>query len=113
MARYQHLPIYKDTYDVTLGLLQSIRSFPRLFKYTLGSEIQKNLYTLLAMIVKVNGLYQKKDLLTNVSVQVELIQTQIRLARDCQCFKNIQSAIDFSNRLVKISRQVEGWRRSV
>ena len=112
MARYQHLPVYKDCYDLTVQMLGVIRKFPRVFKYTLGEQIQNNLYSLLSMVVKVNRITHKDDALTEALFQAELIQIQIRLAKDLNCFTNIKTYLDISNRLVIVSRQLEGWKKS-
>jgi len=112
MARYQHLPVYKDCYDLTVQVLGSVRRFPRVFKYTLGEQIQNNLYSLLSMVIRINSAIHKKELLAEAVLETELIQTQIRLAKDLNCFANIKVYLDLSNRLVIIGRQLEGWRKS-
>jgi hypothetical protein len=112
MARYQHLPVYKDCYDLTVQVLGAIRRFPRVFKYTLGEQIQNNLYSLLSMVVKINSAVHKKELLATAVLETELILTQIRLAKDMRCFANLKVYLDLSNRLVIISKQLEGWRKS-
>ena len=39
MAQFQHLPIYKQTYDVLLRTMSATKDFPREYKYTLGQKI--------------------------------------------------------------------------
>ena len=39
MAQYQHLPIYKQTYDILLRTMTATKDFPREYKYTLGQKI--------------------------------------------------------------------------
>ena len=38
MAQYQHLPIYKQTYDILLRTMMATKEFPREYKYTLGQK---------------------------------------------------------------------------
>lgn len=40
MAQTEHLPIYKQTYDLCLHLEQVVRGFSRYHKYTLGAELR-------------------------------------------------------------------------
>ena len=43
MAQYQHLPIYKLTYDILLRIMQVTKDFPREYKYTLGQKLKEEL----------------------------------------------------------------------
>jgi hypothetical protein len=40
MARTEHLPIYKASYDLCLYLEQVVRGFSRYHKYTLGTDLR-------------------------------------------------------------------------
>ena len=40
MAQFQHLPIYKQTYDILLRTMTATKEFPREYKYTLGQKIK-------------------------------------------------------------------------
>ncbi|MGE0108845.1 MAG: hypothetical protein AB7S81_03650 [Bdellovibrionales bacterium] len=46
MAQYQHLPIYKQTYDILLRTMVATKSFPREYKYTLGQKLKDELIEL-------------------------------------------------------------------
>jgi hypothetical protein len=43
MAQYQHLPIYKQTYDVLMRVMVATKDFPREYKYTLGQRLKDEL----------------------------------------------------------------------
>ena len=49
MAQYQHLPIYKQTYDILLRTMTATKDFPREYKYTLGQKIKDELIELVVM----------------------------------------------------------------
>ena len=51
MARYEHLPIYKATYDLLLAAMQGTKSFPREYKYTLGQNIKDEIVGLVVFIL--------------------------------------------------------------
>ena len=40
MAHYNHLPIYRTAMKLAVHLENTVRSFPRYVKYTLGSEMR-------------------------------------------------------------------------
>ncbi len=55
MAQYQHLPIYKKTYDVLLRTMIATKNFPREYKYTLGQKLKDELIELVVMIYRANS----------------------------------------------------------
>ena len=40
MARYEHLPIYKQAMDVAVYFEKTVANFNRYHKYTLGTELR-------------------------------------------------------------------------
>ncbi len=40
MARYEHLPIYKQAMDVAVHFEKVVAGFSRYYKYTLGTELR-------------------------------------------------------------------------
>ena len=59
MAQYQHLPIYKQTYDILLRTMAATKDFPREYKYTLGQKIKDELIELVVMIYRANSAADK------------------------------------------------------
>jgi len=55
MAQYQHLPIYKLTYDLLLRIMQVTKNFPREYKYTLGQKLKDEVIELIVLIYKANS----------------------------------------------------------
>jgi len=41
MAQYEHLPIYKKAYELTIYFENTVRNFSRYHKYTLGTELRE------------------------------------------------------------------------
>ncbi len=60
MAQYQHLPIYKQTYDILLRTMTATKEFPREYKYTLGQKIKDELIELVVMIYRANSAADKE-----------------------------------------------------
>ena len=60
MARYEHLPIFRDAYDLTVHLKGSWRNFSRYHKYTLGTDLRNQSRRILALIVQANNDAEKR-----------------------------------------------------
>jgi hypothetical protein len=56
MARYEHLPIYREAYDLTVHIVEKIvRNFSRYHKYTLGTDLQNKTRAVLEKIIEANN----------------------------------------------------------
>ena len=42
MAQYQHLPIYKATYDLLTRVTQATAGFSKAYKYSLGDRLRRH-----------------------------------------------------------------------
>jgi len=54
MARFEHLPIYKAAFDLTVHLELLVAGFSRYHKYTLGSEMRNASRAVLQQVLKAN-----------------------------------------------------------
>ena len=54
MARYEHLPIYKQAMDVAVHFEKVVAGFSRYHKYTLGTELRNKARGVVALIMKAN-----------------------------------------------------------
>ena len=41
MVNYEHLPLYKSSYDLLIDLYGKIKNFPKEYKYSLGEQLKK------------------------------------------------------------------------
>ncbi len=55
MAQYEHLPIYKKAYDLTVYFEKIVRNFSRYHKYTLGAELRQKIREVLQLIRQANS----------------------------------------------------------
>ncbi len=51
MARYEHLPIYKQAMDVAVHFEKVVAGFSRYHKYTLGAELRNQSRAVVALAV--------------------------------------------------------------
>lgn len=49
LAQYEHLPIYKQTYDQLLRIMTATKNFPREYKYTLGQKLKDEVIELVVL----------------------------------------------------------------
>ncbi len=65
MARYEHLPIYKKSMDLTVYFEKIVRNFSRYNKYTLGSELREKSRQIVELILMANSAKERLPLLLN------------------------------------------------
>ena len=55
MAQYQHLPIYKVTYELLQQITKVTKDFPRDYKHSLGAKLREEVVDLVVFIYKANS----------------------------------------------------------
>jgi len=108
MAQYQHLPIYKVTYELLSLVTKRTKEFPRDFKFSLGDKIRNECIDLVIFIYKANSTKDKVEHLNKILERVQVIELMLRLSKDL----NLLSVKAFSEIIVltdSISRQAQGW----
>lgn len=108
MARYEHLPVYKATYDLNLYFFKLSNNFPKDFKYGLGMEVRGLLTELLDLIIVANSTEDKRATLERASLTLERLRFKVRLLRDLKVMK-IKSYEFFFVSVADISKQVTKW----
>jgi len=109
MAQYEHLPIFKKAYDLTLYFEQIVRGFSRYHKYTVGSELRQLSREILRLIRRANDAADKVPLLLQTREKLEDLKIVIRLCKDLKAFKNFNSYQFSINEVVGLCKQNEGW----
>ncbi len=113
MARYGHLPIFKKAYDLCFEIEIQVKNFSRDYKYTIGTEMRELSHEIPALIIIANSKADKEKYLEEVWVKLEKLKLLIRLAFDLKCLKSIKHYERLSEILTEISKQNEGWLKSV
>lgn len=111
MAQYQHLPIYKLTYDILLRIMQITKNFPREYKYTLGQKLRDEIIDLVILIYRANSAKDKTEFLSMIVDRVQLIQLLIRLCHDIRILQRKHYA-DLAEKTDSLARQAQGWLRA-
>lgn len=113
MARYEHLPIFKAAYDLTLYVENIVRNFSRYHKYTLGTDLRNRSRRILEKIVETNSSGDKQFHLLELRQELESFKVMVRLCHDSGCFASARSYLHLSERVTNIARQNEGWIKGV
>jgi hypothetical protein len=54
MALYYELPVYRDTYKLTLKVFEATQNFPKEYKYSLGQDMKRDTLQLVRSIYRAN-----------------------------------------------------------
>lgn len=112
MAQYEHLPIYKKAYDLTLYFDKIVRNFSRYHKYQIGAELRVLSREVLRLIRRANDADDKAPILLQNRERLEDLKITVRLGRDLQAFQNFNSFEYSINEVVDLCKQNEGWLKS-
>ena len=108
MARYEHLPVYKATYDLNLYFFRLSQNFPKDFKYGLGMEVRSLLTELLDLIIITNSTKNKCPVLEKALLTVERLKFKARLLHDLRVMR-LKSYEFFFVSLTDLSKQLSKW----
>lgn len=111
MAQYEHLPIYKQTYDILLRTMTATKSFPREYKYTLGQKIKDELIELVVLIYRANSAKNKAQHIEQILERVQAIQLLMRLSHDMKILPRRHYAA-LSEMTEDLAKQAQGWLKS-
>ncbi len=76
MAQYEHLPIYKKAFELSLFLENEVKNFSRYQKYTLGSELRKKSRRVAILIIRANSRTDKLGILLELREILEEIKSE-------------------------------------
>ena len=111
MAQYQHLPIYKQTYDILQRTLIATKDFPREHRYTLGEKLKTELMELVVHIYRANSAINKKQHIESILERVQMVHLLLRLSHDMKVLsrRNYAALAQMTDILGK---QAQGWLKS-
>lgn len=88
MARYEHLPIYRQAFAVALHFEQVVAGFSRYHKYTLGTELRQASRTVVTAMVSANSAGDKAPQLLALRAQLDELLLLMRLAKEAKAFRS-------------------------
>jgi hypothetical protein len=113
MARYEHLPIYRQALDLSIFLENSVRGFSRYNKYTLGADLRDLSREIVRLIIRANSEKDKLATLERTRVAIEELKVTARICKEVKAFASFNSFKRLMADSVSLSKQCEGWIKSV
>jgi hypothetical protein len=111
MAQYQHLPIYKQTYDLLVRVTEITRGYPRDFK-PFASKIREQVMEVVLLIYRANSVRaERARLLERIVELMQVIELSLRLSCDMRLITKVQfsSVVAMTDSVI---RQASGWRKN-
>ncbi len=113
MAQYEHLPIYRKAMEVAVYFEKIVRNFSRYNKYTLGSELRIVSRDIVKLIIKANSAREKLAVLYELRERLEELKVLIRISKETHAFKSFKSFQHAIDGIISVSKQNEGWIKSL
>lgn len=116
MAQYSHLPIYTDAFALLREMYERVPKFAKQYKYLLGGEIIKANIEAIRLILETNStrdLAVRRELLGKLVWCSESIIILLRIANELKQLGGEKSYLYLLEKSVALSKQAEGWRKSV
>ena len=113
MAQYQHLPIYKVTYELLQQITKVTKDFPRDYKHSLGAKLREEVVDLVVFIYKANSfLRERAHFVALILERMQVIELLVRLSNDMRLI-NIKAFSETVALTDSIGRQARGWLKTV
>ena len=111
MATYDHLPVYKESYDLLVIAFTSCRNMQRDYRYTLGENLKKELLDMVTNIYRANCRYQKMELIAQARENLEIARLLWRLCNELKLV-SLKIFVSASEKIENISCQLTAWEKS-
>ena len=111
MATYNHLPVYKTSYDLLTEIFKFTRNFSREYKYTIGESLKNETITLITNIYRANSTYTKKQVIEKARENIEVIRLFVRLLKDLHQV-NLKKFVFINEKIESVSKQLTAWKKS-
>jgi hypothetical protein len=99
--------------DVAVHCEQVAAGFSRYHKYTLGTDLRNKSRQVLSLIVKANSAKEKLPHLMELRGHLEDLLILTRLCKEVKAFKSFNAYVFVAEEVASLSRQNEGWIKSV
>ena len=113
MAQYEHLPIYKHALTLSVYIERIVQGFSRYHKYNNGSELRVLARNNIKLIIRANSEIENRAFyLTELRVNNEDLKVCLRICKEMNAFKNLNSFVHAVELVILLARQNEDWLKS-
>ena len=85
MAQYEHLPIYRNAFDLLIYLESTVRNFSKYYKYILGSDLRNIYRKIVRLIIRSNSERNKVATLEKVRVEIKELKVFAKICKNVAC----------------------------
>lgn len=113
--QFQDIPIVVSLYHLYHSFHETLITFPKSERYSLGATCQNEILTLTKHCLRAAGTSNhevKLRYLQEASVNLDSARLLLSLAKDCKCLPN-QTYQQLDARLSEIGRMLGGWLKSI
>lgn len=89
----------------------AVSRFPKSERFTLVADIKSSMYAALRLTITANKRYHKKNTLQDLDIEVEMLRSLVRLARDLE-FLPFKQYEHWQKLNVEIGKMIGGWIKS-
>jgi len=112
MAMYNHLPVYKVSYDLLVEIFRYAKDFSREYKYTVGESIKNEVLEMIKNIYRANSSQlSRREIIGSARENLEVIRLYLRLLKDLQQI-NTKKFIFLNEKIESVSKQLTAWQKS-
>ncbi len=109
--RYDQLPVYKETYDLSIHFYRSSQTIKREYRYTIGEELKRRIDRILTCVYLANRNHDKEQYLLEARECIEIVKLKIRQLHDLHQMP-IRNMARFSLSIENISKQLAAWHKA-
>lgn len=111
MAQYNHLPIYRASYQLLLESTLAIKDFPREHRFTLGQKLREEIIEIIVLVYRANSAKRKRDFIEDLLARLQVANLMIRLAHDMR-FLPLKKYANLAQLADSIGKQASGWMKA-
>ena len=111
--RYENLPVFKAVYDVLMKSLTASRHFAKDYRYSLGEDMKRALFTVLLQVYRAN---KQTDIELRIAcieaAEEKMMEVHLlcRILNDCkQMPKNLYAQMAFD--MVEVDKHLANWKK--
>ena len=104
------LIIYQKLYDLIMYAFPIVNRFPRNQRFVLAQQIENALLDAAQLIVKANLLRDKRAVLLELDIQLDMVALLVRIAHDLNLLSHRHYG-QMSMRIDELGRLLGGWRQ--
>jgi hypothetical protein len=111
MADYQHLPIYIKIYQLVKFLNETVRNFPKHYKYAIRENILGLSWGCLDLVLETNALSNEKkhQKISELSVVFDKLKVRLKMAQELNLISEKQFAHIQIYYIKEAGEMIGGW----